>query len=188
MNGSKTILLVAILLMALIPWGLLYYAVNSPDGAGLFASSGPDPSEMIDTVRREEALRHEALVRRLENQIELLQEKSDRLEEELSETSGDGPAFADLKEELEEEKQQKERALERAAELRKQYDEAMSKIVQLSTQVGIEREKSASAENASSAPRGTAGEPSAIPYRSTPDNRTRSGTTDTGGWILPPSN
>ena len=186
MNGSKTILLIAILLMALLPWGLIYYAANSPEGAGLFASSDQDRSALVDRIRREEALRHEALIQRLENQIDLLQEKSVRLEEELLENSGEGEAFSELKENLEEERRQKERALERIAQLRQQYNEAMSKIVQLSTQVGMEREKSVAVSSPSSTPETTGNPPS--PPRKTTEDRTTSGNANTGGWIVPPSN
>jgi len=186
MNGSKTVLLIVILLMALLPWGLIYYAANSPDGAGLFADGSSANPQIENEIRREEAQKYEALVQRLERQIELLEEKSSALEDRLRETAGDETTVANLKREIEQERNAKERAMEAVSELRRQYDDALSKIVELSARIGPSREGGGSGQNA-----GDAAEPSPPAKDRQPplqNNRSPAPPTDAGGWIVPPSN
>lgn len=171
MNGSKTVLLIAILLMALLPWGLIFYIANDPDGAGLIDNG----TNQLKTAETEE---YRALIQRLEQQISSLEEKSSELKEQLSDALDEAERVPELETALEKERTQKEMALERVAQLSQNYDEALSKVVELSSQVGMQRavESAAVPEEQSRSPREEPARTAPAPAPST------------GGWILPPSN
>lgn len=179
MNGSKTVLLLAILVMALAPWALIFQAIYSEDGSFLSGKTGSAAVD-VDEIRREEAIRHEGVIERLEKQTALLEKEVSRLEAELEKAPRDEEAVAelrrktvDLRERLDEEREERIRALEEVARLRADYDSAMGEIVRLKTETAPSPPKQEPAETPSPDPQPGAPEAAAP---------------NTGGWILPPSN
>jgi Skp family chaperone for outer membrane proteins len=171
MNGAKSLLLVVILILALLPWGFLLVLVNSEEG---LAALVPEREEAVDaeTIRRSVEERHEKLVARLEAEIDALEAKLAARPEDQREK------LDEIRRQLEDEREEKLEALAEVARLQKEYNSALSEVVRLKT------ERMASPGN--------------TPPRSGQGNRQGPGRSqrqqsappeeDTGGWILPPSN
>ncbi|MFP4351557.1 MAG: hypothetical protein ACLFRP_01960 [Puniceicoccaceae bacterium] len=164
MNGSKNLLLAAILVLALLPGALLLVVANS-DQFDLFAPAAEeDPGAAA--LRQAEAERREAVILGFEEEIRDLKTRLDLAEAKL-----------------EEEREEKLAALENVARLQKEYNSALSEVVRLKT----ERMEAAPPPPREPAPRETRrGETGRGPGRDSPERAPR--TPDTGGWILPPSN
>lgn len=165
MNGSKPVLLAAILAMALLPWGLLLYIANSEPPE-------TDASVDADRIRQETALRFEGVIERLEKQIALLEKENTRLEAELERAPASDRELADLRLKLEEEREEKLDALQEVARLQDSYNSALSEVVRMQTERLTQPPPARTAEPEPEAAR----EPA-------PQDRPP----DTGGWILPPA-
>ncbi|MEM0964725.1 MAG: hypothetical protein AAGJ81_01065 [Verrucomicrobiota bacterium] len=170
MNGSKNLLLLVILVLALLPWGILFALVNSEAGARFL---GSDLDEAA--IRTDESARFAALIENMENEIEDLRSA-------LEEKSGDGEASAEMEElrdSLNEERDEKLRALTEIDRLRTEYNSALSEVVRMKTE--------RMAAEALPEPEPTP-EPETEEVTEVIEEPEPVAPPDTGGWILPPAN
>ena len=166
MNGSKNLLLVAILFLALAPWGLVVWLVNSERGLEILGADAPDET----SIRQEEGERHGSLIATLESEINRLKEEA---AQQASEPDEEFLAqVTTLENELSDEKEEKNELRSRVTRLQTQYDAALSEVVRLKTE-------SMAAQAA----------PKPIPAaEEAPEEEKPSRPDSSGGWILPPSN
>tara|TARA_R100000027_G_scaffold52103_3_gene40869 strand:- start:47472 stop:47996 length:525 start_codon:yes stop_codon:yes gene_type:complete len=174
MNGSKSFLLLLILILSLLPWGFLFVLLNSDKGVEILGIESVAEGSVVLT--EEDFAQKEQQLKEFEEKFALQQQEIADLKAAAEAGQTENPLISaeDLTE-LNESIRQLERdnrlATGEIERLKTEYNSALSEVVRLKTQ-------QMAAEAAPAPP--PAPEPQAAPApRSNPDP---------GGWILPPAN
>ncbi|MGE9291044.1 MAG: hypothetical protein ACQKBT_08645, partial [Puniceicoccales bacterium] len=178
MNGSKNILLLLILILALLPWGFLFLLLNSEDGAKMLGLESQEGA--LVGVTQEQVVEMEALIEEQKQEIAKLQSALENSQDD--EALITPLALQELRDSVTELEQENRLAVAEIERLRTEYNSALSQVVQLRTQqMAAEaqpRPQPAPAPQPQIQPQPL---PEPAPEESVaPPNP--------GGWILPPSN